>query len=175
MDFTQNLRRKLNGLPKEKVLDFVDLLLKDIWTLQNNYMYTLEERFGHDTAVEFDSLCLGRMSEAHAYRLKKLLSLGDDIPALLTLLEYYPVEPGLEGQCLQVSDTKVIYRVTRCAMQLARRARGAPELPCKGALKPVMEKAFKVINSKFSVVRDMAPPDPHPDDLWCELEIELMR
>ena len=128
MDMMQNLRQKLSELPKERLLDYIEMQFKNLWTLQNNYIVRLEERFGHDVAVEFDSMCLGRMYEVAYYRLKKFFGLGDDINALMTCRGYTIPEPGTEGECFQIGDKKMGWRITKCAMQLARKERGAPEL-----------------------------------------------
>lgn len=173
MDIMQNLRQNLSELPKEKLLDYIEMQFKNLWTLQNNYIVSLEEKFGHDVAIEFDSMCYGRLSEVTIHRLRKLFNLGDDIEAALAFLTYVVPEPGTEGEWFQIGDRKIVWRVTRCGMQLARKERGAPELPCKPALLGVMERRFKAINPRFRIVRTMAPPDPHPDDLWCEIEVEL--
>ena len=173
MDFVQNLRGKLAELPQEKLLDFIELQFKNLWTLQNNYMAKLDNDFGHEVALEFDNACFGRMSEVGARRIQKFLGLGDDIKSILTCLEYSVPEPGSEGEWTQVGDNKAYFKVTKCGMQHARLNRGAEELPCKDALIGVMDRTFKAINPKSKITRSMAPPDKHPDDLWCELEFEI--
>ena len=173
MDMMQNLRQRLSELPKERLLDYIELQYKNLWTLQNNYMVRLEERFGHEVATEFDSMCFGRMSEVEVYRLRKFFNLGDDMEAMLTFRSLMIPEPGTEGEWFRVGDRKVAWRITKCAMQLARKERGAPELPCKPALIGVTESRLKAINPKIKLVRAMAPPDPHPENVWCEIEVEL--
>ena len=173
MDIMQNLRQKLSELPKERLIDYIEMQFENLWTLQNNYMVNLEQRYGHELATEFDNMCYGRMSEVAVYRLRKFFNLGDDVKAAIDYLEYLAPEPGSEGQFLQVGDKKVVFKVTKCGMQLARKKRGAPELACKPALIGVMDRTFKAINPKFKIVHAMGPPDPHPEDLWCKLEVEL--
>jgi len=173
MDFVEETRRKLSELPKERLLDYIEMQFKNLWTLQNNWMVRVDEKFGADVAIELDGMCYGRMSEVGAYRAKKFFNLGDDIESMLTCLQYLPPEPGSEGEWFRTGDNKAVWRCTKCAMQLARRERGAPELPCKQALIDVMDKTFKAVNPKAKVIRSMAPPDPHPEDLWCEVEFEI--
>ena len=173
MDMIQNLRQKLSELPKERLLDYMEMQCKNLWTLQNNYMVNLEERYGHELATEFDSMCFGRMAEVAYYRLKRFFDLGDDIESLRTCKQYFVAEPGTEGEVFRKGDNRIVTRITKCNMQLERKKRGAPELPCKPALFGVMDRAVKAINPKFEIIRHMAPPDPHPENLWCELEVEL--
>lgn len=173
MDFMQNLRQKLSELPQERLLDYVEIQLNNLWTLQNNYMFRIEEKYGHEVATEFDTMCYGRMSEVAVKRLIKFLNLGDDIESMMVLLEYLPPEPGSQGESIQTGKNKLLCKCTTCEMQMARVKRGAPELACKPALVGVMDKTFKAINPKAKIIHAMAPPDPHPDDLWCEFEIEI--
>jgi hypothetical protein len=53
-------------------------------------------------------------------------------------------------------------------MQLRRKEEGLPELPCRPALASTAAIVAKVINPAIKVISVMAPPDPHPEDLWCE-------
>ena len=175
MDYMQELRQRLSGLPKEKILDYVELQFKNLWTLQNNWMVRVEEKYGHEVSTQFDGICLGRYAEVAAWRLKKFLEIGDDVSPLEALIKQFGwtvPEPGSEGELIRVSETRVIQRNTKCTMQLARRKSGLPELPCKPALIVYSEKRVKAISPKLKVVRVCAPPDPHPDDFWCEVEIE---
>lgn len=174
MDSFQVLREQLNKLPKEKILDYLETVYKNFWTLQNNWMVQTEKKYGHEVATDFDTLCFGRQLEVAAYRLKSFLKLGNDIPALIKVFEWGLIEePGTERDLIQVDNKKMIYRVTKCAMQLARKERGAPELPCKPAHMGCIDKMAKAVNPKFEVLRSMAPPDKHPEDVWCEAEIGL--
>lgn len=173
MDFMKNLREKLDKMPKEQLLDYIEMQFKNLWTLQNNYMARIEEKFGEEVACEFDIMCYGRMSEVAIKRIKKFLNLGDDMESMALCLQYMAPEPGSEGEWIQTGDKKAVWRCTKCAMQLARKKRGAPELGCKPAMIGVMGKTFKAVNPKAKVIRALCPPDPHPEDLWCEIEFEI--
>ena len=173
MDLMKNLRDRIGELPKERILDFVEMLIANHWTLQNNWMVNIEKRYGHDVATEFDGLCYGRTMEVAVYRLKKLFNLGDDISALLRCIEFALVEPGTEGDFFQVGDRKIRSVVTKCEMQMSRRQSGLPELPCKPAMLTCIERFAKAVNPKLKLVNCFAPPDEHPDDLWCGFEIEF--
>ncbi len=51
------LRREFKKLPKDRLIDFVHMTSKNFWSLQNNWVFHIEKRFGHDVAVELDSVC----------------------------------------------------------------------------------------------------------------------
>ena len=71
------------------------------------------------------------------------------------------------------TDKKVHMMVRQCPLQLRRRRDGEPELPCKPALFNTALRRVAAINPKIKVTHVMAPPDPHPEDLWCETIYEI--
>ena len=165
---------ELMKFTKKQLVDYIDVASKNFWTLQNNYMVNLESRYGKDVAVEFDALCYGRFVEVEVYRLKKLFDLGNDIPALVNILKLdFAMEEGIEWEFAEVTDRKVHWRVTRCPMQLARIARGAPELTCKEALSRNYRRLGAAVSPRIKMINVYAPPDPHPEDLWCGVVWEL--
>ena len=46
MDLMRELKRRVSELPKEKVLDYVEMLCKNFWTLQDNWMVNVEKKYG---------------------------------------------------------------------------------------------------------------------------------
>ena len=73
----------------------------------------------------------------------------------------------------EVSDKRVLWRVTKCPMQLLRLGRGEPELACKAGGWTINEKIGRAINPKIGCNCIVCPPDPHPEDIWCEFEYIL--
>jgi len=168
-----NRRKELMKLPKERLVDFIEMASRNFWTLQNNWMINVESRFGREVAVELDALCYGRAAEVQVYRLKNFLNLGDDMPSLarailLSISSFY-----VDIEFPEISERKVVRRVAVCPMQLERRRKGLPELPCKPALVSAYTKVAAAVNPKIKITHVLCPPDPHPEDLWCDVVFEL--
>ena len=167
-------RAELAKLTKEQLLDYIDISSKNLWTLQNNYMWNLGKRFGDEVAVEFDDLCFGRMMQVEARRLQKFLNLGND---LLALAKCWTIslaqELGLESEWVELTPKRIYWRCTRCPMQLRRLKDGASLLPCKEVCEMSYPKLGRAINPKIKMTKLYAPPDPHTEDDWCGVVWEM--
>jgi len=166
-------RGPLKELSKEQLIEFIGMTTKNFWTLQNNWIVNVEKDYGNEVTMKYDGLVWGRLMEATAWRLKKFFNLGDDIKAVHEYFKYAVFQNYCDMVFPVITDKKITRRVVNCPMQLARLKRGAPEIPCKWALEKTYPRLAKAINPKMKVTRVMAPPDPHPDNIWCEVDIEL--
>lgn len=166
-------RDELRRWKKEKLLDYIEMAAKTFWTLQNNWMANMEKRFGNDVAIEFDSQVFGRQVEVAVLRLKKLLNLNDDMELLVKSHRLVLSSLYVHWDVAERSDKKVHMVVRHCPLQLRRKRDGEPELPCKPALLSTALRRASAINPKIKVTHVMAPPDPHPEDLWCEAVYQI--
>ena len=169
------LKDEFKKFSNDRLIDFIQMASRNFWTLQNNWMFHVEKRFGHEIAVELDTICYGRAMEVQTHRLKKFFNLKDDLESLVQVLKFSLFGLYAEGLEYEVSDHRAIRRVRRCPMQLRRLEDGLPELYCKQALTSTASKIARVINPAIKVVSVMAPPDSHPKDRWCETVYELKQ
>jgi len=167
------LRDELAGLSKEQLVDYAEMMTKNWWNLQNNWMLQVSRRFGSEVAAEFDALVFGRQAEVQARRLKKLFSLGDDIQSLVRAVNLSTLLSNVEFEYVNIGDKSCRIRVTSCSMQLARREAGLPELPCKVAGMEANSRFALAINPRIKTTCIVCPPDKHPDDIWCEWEFTI--
>jgi len=170
----KSYREKLAQLSKERLIDYIEMLSENFFTLQDHYIGRLEEKYGHEVAEEFDSEVFGRASEIAVYRFKKFFNLGDDMETLAFYYEICPYGIHVGGIEFPVrTEKKLIRRVPACASQLKRLKKGKGEFPCKEATLGVNTKIAKAVNPKIKITHVMAPPDPHPDDSHCEIVFEM--
>ena len=168
MDIWQ--REEFKGLSKDQLIDFIEMSSKNFWTLQNNWMMNVENKFGKEIAIELDGICYGRAVEIQVYRLKKFLNLEDNLEALVKALKFSIHGLYAEGVEYKLSGNTAVRRVKRCPIQVRRRQEGLPEIPCKPALIATHSRIAQAVNPKITIGSVMAPPDPHPEDLYCEIE-----
>ena len=168
-------KREMRRLTKEKLIDYINIVNRNFWTLQGNWMVSIGERYSNQVALEFDDICFGRCAEVQVYRLKKFFNLGSDIPSLIRIFTFSQFWSTLDCEYDRVTDKQIIWRVTRCPMQLQRIKNGLGELPCKLSALSINEKIAKAINPKMKVACLLCPPDSHPENRWCEWLFELRK
>lgn len=167
-------RAELMKMTKDEIIDYIEVCNKNFWSLQNNWMANVTMKYGSEIAAEMDEKLWAKWSAVEAHRFKKLWNLGNTLADVRKVLTFsLAAEEGLEGGYSEITDKKVLWKVTRCPMQLARREAGWPELNCKPAFVSIWKAIIGVINTDIKLVEVYAPPDPHKDDDWCGATLEL--
>ena len=170
------LREELMELPKEKLVDMVDMWVRNYWTNQNYWIVFAERDFGEEAAARLDGEIWERTARAQAYRLKRLFELRDDIQSLCTVLKFSAaqwVNAGFEWEFLDVQDMRLVFRVNKCPMGTYRKELNLPLFPCKIGSPPLYIAMAHAINEDFIVNCLHAHPDPPKENVMCEWEFIL--
>jgi hypothetical protein len=165
----------LSALSREQLLELIDVQQKNWWNLQNNWMAYIDREYGMDAAVAGDAHCFPANARVQMFRLKKLLGLGDDLDSLSKAMVLSTIWANGTYEVSRVGDRSLRIRVTDCHQQVRRIEEGVGELACKRAGIAIAEAGARAINPECVVRCLVCPPDPHPDDVWCEWEFELPR
>jgi len=170
------LKHDLMALPKEALVELVNVWLKTFWTNQNYWMVFTEEEFGFDMAARMDEKVWGKTGPIQAYRVKQVLNLGDDIQALATMFKLTApqwVPAGFEWSITEITEDKLRFSVHKCPMGTYRKKNNLELLPCKNISPPLYIHMAKVINEKFRTKCVHAHPDPPKENIMCQWEFVL--
>jgi hypothetical protein len=174
ISFTESDRRQmLMKLSKSRLVDYIEMINKNWWSLQNHYIAEIEKRYGLDVAMDFDRTCFTRAYEAQIHRMRKLFKFGDDIQGFMNFNDFSQAAANLEYEYRDITPTSILWRVTKCPMQERRLKDGQPEATCKEGAIYTNSVMARLINPKMKALCRFCPPDAHPKDAWCEFEFKI--
>lgn len=166
-------RNKLMRLTKSELVDYIEMVNRNWWSLQNHYIAEIERRYGLDIAMDFDRTCFTRAYEAQIHRMRRLFNFGDDISGFIDFNDFSQAASNLEYEYREITPTSLVWRVTNCPMQERRLKDGQPEATCKEGAKYTNSVMAQLINPNMKSICRFCPPDPHPEDAWCEFEFRI--
>lgn len=166
-------REIIEEIPKDKLSGFIFMHLRNMWAVDGLYYLFIEEKYGTEVATEIDRRVWEVMGKIEARKIKKLFDIKkDDIPTLMKALRYSGWTMDLEDKEIIVEKNRAIIRNIRCRVQNTRKEKGLVEFGCKPVRMGFLKSFAKEINPDIELKCNICPPDPHPDDLWCEWEFK---
>jgi hypothetical protein len=167
------LSKFLESLSKQELLKCIDILSKNLLTLDGYWFLGVEDRYGQDVAIEIDRKAWERYAVSEARRVKSFLNITegtlDDMEKAVQLVSIAPVF-AYEVVRRQKS---VVLTVRNCRPQTARIRSGRGEFPCKPVGLAHLSAFAREINQKFKARCIHCPPDKHTKDAWCSWEFYL--
>jgi hypothetical protein len=130
----------------------------------------VEETFGTEAAVKFNEEVWIKIAPLAAKEIKNRFAIeGEGVSAVMEALSYFPWTTII-GYEIEQTEDKALLRVSHCPPQEARVRHGLAEFPCKAMHWGEFFSFAREIDERVEVRCVMAPPDPHPEDLWCQWE-----
>jgi len=164
---------KFSEMGDKEVRKYVDFLLRQYRLTDAFWFLAVEDTFGTDAAVKMNEDIWGRMGGLAAREIKERFPLEEEgVARVLEALSYFPWTVIVGYEMEETADGARI-RVPDCPPQEARVRMGKGEFPCKMMHLAEFTNFAKEIDERVEVRCLMAPPDPHPEDLWCEWEMIL--
>ncbi|MCQ5361981.1 MAG: DUF6125 family protein [Candidatus Methanomethylicia archaeon] len=154
-------------------MDLVEVMSKNLLTLDGYWFLSIENRYGQSVAVEIDREAWEQFGVSEARRIKKFLKISDGtLEDLARALHFTSIAP-VSAVSVETRGDRVVLNIRNCRPQTARLRSGRGLFPCKPVGLAHLSAFAKVINPRFKVRCLLCPPDEHPDDLWCSWEFRL--
>jgi hypothetical protein len=153
--------------------EYLDFLLRQYRLVDAYWFLAVEDTFGTEAAIKLNEGIWTRMGTVAAQEIKARFPLEQKgVARVLEALSYFPwaIITGFE---YEETTEKAWIRVPYCPPQAARVRTGRGEFSCKSMHLGEFTNFAREIDEGVEVRCLMAPPDPHPDDLWCEWELRM--
>lgn len=167
--------RLLASLSREELIRIV---LDDakLWLAHDGLWFqAVENVHGMEAAIDADREAWRRFTVIEAHRIMERIGIapGGGIAALVECLKHRLYARLNLQECVEVTDTRAVFRMRDCRVQSARRRKGLPAFPCKSVGIVEYEEFARAVDPRIRTRCIACPPDTHPESFWCAWEFTL--
>ena len=169
------MRKDLEGLTKEELMDYIEDLSKNWLAIDGTWFQAVEKEFGLEKAIELDVEQWKRFSIIEAKRIMRRFNIQENggISALVKALNYRVYANINVQETVEISENRCVFRMNDCRVQSARKRRNLPDFPCKPVGIIEYEDFAKTIDPRIKTRCICCPPDQHPDTYYCAWEFTI--
>jgi hypothetical protein len=168
---------RLQAMTKEELVRVAVDDAKNWLAHDGLWFQAVESAHGMEAAIAADREAWRRFTVVEATRIMERLGIkpGGGIPALALALQHRLYARLNLQECLEVTDTRAVFRMVDCRVQSTRRRKGLPDFPCKSVGLVEYAEFARAIDPRIRTRCLACPPDPHPDEFWCAWEFTLVE
>jgi hypothetical protein len=160
-------------------MDKRDAIISDfarLWLAHDGLWFqAVEDEFGLETAIKLDGVAWSKFSPIEAKRI--LERLGKEPGGGVELLEVALSERLYayvnSQKVVEKTDLKLVFEMTGCRVQDARRRKSLAPFPCKEVGIIEYSTFAKTIDARFETRCLRCPPDDYNGQYWCRWEFTL--
>ena len=165
----------LDNAGEQGCRDYIEFLLWHYKVMDAFWFIRIEEERGLAEAERINELVWGKISQLAARAIKQRFNITQKgLQGLKAALPYFPWSALVEYEIQERGD-ELVLEIPSCPAQEGRKKYGKGEYACKAMHWAEFSRFAEEIDPDIEVLCDFAPPDPHPEGLYCRWRFRAKR